>query len=134
MQDVCHGMEYCMGYDTEADRGVSIEAIVKLLDHIKTDAAEADTKAEARQLYKIGTFVCMVTSGSLRGNTGYYADLAGLREHIGKGRDGVIPPKMTQNRLLTEFEAKRLPHVAICLLENFKGEGGINYHMINVAN
>ena len=36
--------------------------------------------------------------------------------------------------MLTELEAKRLPHVAICLLGNFKGEGGINYHIINVAN
>jgi hypothetical protein len=134
MQDVLRGMEYRMGYDTEADHGVSIEAIVTALDYIKTDAAEAETEAEANQLYKIGAFICMVTAGSLRGYEGYYADLAGLREQNHKGRDGVIPPKMTQNRLLTELEAKRLPHVAICLLGNFKGEGGINYHIINVAN
>ena len=28
---------------------------------------------------------------------------------------------------------KKLPHVAVCLLGKFKGGGGINYHVINVA-
>ena len=85
-----------MGYDTEANRGVSIDAIVKTLDYIKVDTAEAETKAETNQLYKILAFICMVTAGSLCGYEGYYIDLAGLREQICKDPDGMIPPRITQ--------------------------------------
>ena len=28
----------------------------------------------------------------------------------------------------------KLPHVVVCMLGKFKGEDGINYHTMNVAN
>jgi len=32
-----------------------------------------------------------------------------------------------------EAQCQNLPHVVLCLLGDFKGEGGTNYHMINLA-
>ena len=58
----------------------------------------------------------------------------GVREHLDQGRVGQIPPNITHTSVISEEEATNLPHVAVCLLGNFKGEGGINYHIINVAN
>ena len=76
----------------------------------------------------------MVTPASLRGYEGFYTDLAGLRTHLEKGRNGVVPPDLTHISILKEKAVTSLPHVAIYLLGNFKGEGGVNYHTINVAN
>ena len=134
MQDVLRGMEYRMGYDTQADHAVPMEAMVTLLDYIKRDAEECKDPSEANELWKIGAFICMVTSASLRGYEGFYTDLAGLRSNLDKGRKGVIPPGLTHESIVEENEVVNLPHVAICLLGNFKGEGGVNYHTINVAN
>ena len=134
LQDALRGCEYRMGFESCADHGVSIEAIVQMLEYIKEDAEEDPTSDDARQLLKIGAFICMVTSASLRGHEGFFADLTGMRLHIDKGRDGVIPVKMSHKKIMTEAECNNLPHVAICLQGNFKGEGGINYHILNVAN
>ena len=131
--DFLRGCENRMGFDTQADHGVSMKALVTLLDYIKTDAENAETVEEENELWKIGAFVCMVTSGSLRGYEGFYADLAGLKLNIHKGRDGVVPDNINADSILSEEAAHNLPHVPLCLIGNFKGEGGINYHMINVA-
>ena len=76
MQDVLRGMEYRMGYDTQADHAVPMEALVTLLDYIKRDAEECRDRLEANELWKIGAFICIVTSASLRGYEGFYTDLA----------------------------------------------------------
>ena len=60
--------------------------------------------------------------------------LAGFRSHLDEGREGVVPPEITYNLVLDETTASSLPHITICLLRNFEGEGGVNYHTINVAN
>jgi hypothetical protein len=36
--------------------------------------------------------------------------------------------------LLTEEACKNLPHMMVCLLGKFKGETGINHHLIALAN
>ena len=59
--------------------------------------------------------------------------LAGLRANIDSGHNVVIPQGLTKATILSEEACKKLPHVAMCLLEKFKVEGGINYHAINVA-
>ena len=46
----------------------------------------------------------------------------------------MVPPEVTHNLVLDETTAKSLPQVAIRLLGNLNGEGGLNYHTINVAN
>ena len=76
----------------------------------------------------------MVTSASLRGYEGFYTDLTELKTHLDNGRAGVVPPDLTHKSIVEEKVVANLPHVAICLLGNFKGEGGVNYHTINVAN
>ena len=130
------GCEYRMGYETMADHGVSIVAIVNVLDFIRRDAETAEflgDEEEANELWKIGAFVCIVTAGSLRGYEGFFTDLAGLVENLNKGRDGEIPDG-AMKKILTEAECLTLPHVCLCLLGDFKGEGGTNYHMMNLAN
>lgn len=136
--DAIRGMENRLGYDTHADHAVSIEAIVKCLHLIKEDAAElaldAETLPEANQLFKLGAFICVLTAGGLRGYEGFYTDLAGLRQHLHKGKDGVIPDKVKNcNNLLSEEECKNLPHVVLPLLGNFKNRPGTALHLINLA-
>jgi hypothetical protein len=70
IQDALWGMEYCMGYDSQADHGVAIKAIVDCLDRIKWDADQADSVEDANQLWKICALICMVTLGSLQGYKG----------------------------------------------------------------
>ena len=73
-------------------------------------------------------------SASLWDYEDFYTDLAGLRSHLDKGRDGVVSPELAHNLVLDETAVHSLPHDAICLLGIFKGEGGMNYHTIHVAN
>ena len=134
MQDFLRGAEYRMGFDSEADHGVRMAAIVRTLELIREDADNCDDEITANDLYKVGAFICLVTAASLRGYEGFYLDLVGVREHLDQGRVGQIPPNITHTSVISEEEATNLPHVAVCLLGNFKGEGGINYHIINVAN
>ena len=132
-----------MGYETMADHGVSIMAIVNMimaivnvLTFIRRDADTAELlndQEEANELWKIGAFICVVTAASLRGYEGFFTDLAGLIENIHKGREGDIPEN-AMKKILTEEDCLSLPHVCLCLLGDFKGEGGTNYHMINLAN
>lgn len=138
-QDFARGMQNRMGYESAADHGVGMRAIVKLLEYIKADALDLEAEEsmeEANQLFKIGAFICAVTVGSLRGYEGFFMDLAGMISHLDKGREGEVPEVLHANlqALLSEEMCSRLPHITLCLLGNFKGEGGIGYHMINVAN
>jgi len=135
-RDFSSGCEYRMGYETMADHGVPIMAIVDVLIYIRRDADNAeflDDQMEANELWKIGAFICIVTAGSLRGYEGFFTDLAGLIENLHKGREGKVPEN-AMKKILTEDDCLRLPHVCLCLLGDFKGEGGTNYHMMNLAN
>ena len=53
-----------MGYESAADHGVGMRAIVKALERIKADAYAAEAEGEteeANQLFKVGAFICAVT-------------------------------------------------------------------------
>jgi len=135
--DFLRGMEYRMGCQSQPNHGLLIGAIIRLLDLIKLDAEDAtrmDAVAEANELWKVGAYVCTLTAASLRGHEGFYLDLAGMRKHVNKGRFGEIPPGLTKNTVLKEEDCLRLPHVTICLLGKFKGETGVDHHLITVAN
>ena len=80
-----------------------------------------------------GSIHVIITSTSLRGYEDFYTDLARLRVHLKKGHDRVVPLGFTLKIVLTEDMIRRLSRVAIFLLGKFKGEGGANYHTINVA-
>ena len=43
-----------MSYDMQADHGVPIEALVQVIEYIKTDADACDNKAEANDFWKVG--------------------------------------------------------------------------------
>ena len=132
--DFLRGAEYRMGYETAANHGVNMKALVAVLDFIKADIEACDNSLERNQLIKVGAFICLVTACSLRGYEGFYLDLAGVRRHIDKGRTGVIPANLSSKSIITDEEAALLPHVAVCLLGKFKGELGVDHHIINVAN
>lgn len=107
--------------------------MVKLLNHIREAAESSEDLLEANELFKIGAFVCMCTSGSLRGYEGFYADLASIKNNIHKGKNGVAPKKFSKTTVLDEQDCEKLPHVCIALLGKFKGGHTIDPHYINVA-
>ena len=134
MFDFLRGMENRMGFDSQADHGVGIEAIVQVLEYIKEDAAEMRDIEEANVLWKIGAFICVLTAASLRGYEGFYLDLGTLRANIHKGREGVVPKGIRTNIILTEQMCRNLPHVSVPLLGKFKAQDGISQHVFNLAN
>jgi hypothetical protein len=73
-------------------------------------------------------------AASLRGHEGFYLDRAGMRKHVEKGRTGVIPAGLNKSTVLKEEDCLHLPHVTICLLGKFKGEMGVDHHLITVVN
>jgi hypothetical protein len=132
-----HGMEYRMGSQSQPNHGMLIGAIVHLLELMEADAREdweADSITVARELWKIGAYVCTLTAASLHGHEGFYLDLACIRKHIKKGRMGIIPEGLDKHTVLLEETCRSLPHVTICLLGKFKGEMGVDHHLITVAN
>ena len=53
---------------------------------------------------------------------------------MSKGRVGTIPVGLNRSTVLKEEDCLNLPHITICLLGKFKGETGIDHHLITVAN
>ena len=134
--DFLRGMEYRMGCQSEPNHGLLIGAIVHLLEILSVDAQEAEESGlelEANDLWKAGAYFCTLTVASLRGHEGFYMDLAGLRDHLPRGKDGHVPAGLNQNSVLTEEMCRDLPHVTVCLLGKFKGEIGVDHHLIIVA-
>lgn len=130
--DFIRGAVYRMGYKTRSNKAVPISVMVKVLQMIKDDENEA-VVTEARQFLKVGTFLTILTGGSLHGYKGFFTDLGGIRKHLLKGRDGIFPTNPNK-AILSEQEAANLSHVTLCLLGDFKGESGTNYHMMALAN
>ena len=87
---------------------------------LRLDALQADLAAGGGVVFRRHTFT--------------YLDLARMRQHIEKGRSGTIPNSIHKNTVLTEEMCMDLPHVTICLLGKFKGETGVDHHLITVAN
>ncbi len=78
--------------------------------------------------------MCILTATSLRSHEGFYLDLASIWKHINKGRTGIISAGLDKHTVLSEETCRNLPHVTICLLGKFKGETGVDHHLIMVAN
>lgn len=79
--------------------------------------------------------MCVLTAASLRGYKGFYVELAGLRQHLSKGKTGSVPVslKITKDTVLTEEVCVNLPHVTVALLGHFKGKTQFNHHLIAIA-
>ncbi len=131
------GMEYQMGCQLQPNHALLIGAIVHLLRLIEVDAREAKEAGSvvaANELLKIGAYVCTLMAAFLRGHEGFYLDLAGWGKHLHKGMTGVILAGLDKSTVLLEEMCMHLLHITICLLGKFKGETGVDHHLIPVAN
>ncbi len=131
------GMEYHMGCQSQPNHGLLIGVIVHLLKLIKVDAWEAKEAGyvmAANELWKIGAYVCMLAAALLQGHEGFNLDLTGLCKHLHMGKTGIILAGLDKNTALLEEMCMNLPHITICLLGKFKGETGVDHHLITVAN
>jgi hypothetical protein len=135
--DVLRGMEYWMGYRSQPNHRLLMGGIVQFMELVAEDAMEAERLGPAagtNKLWKMEAHVCVLTAASLRGLEGFYLDLAGMRKLMSKGTIGTIPLGLNKNTVLTEEVCLKLPHITICLLGKFKGETGVDQHLITVAN
>ncbi len=89
---------------------------------------------DANEPWKVGAYICILTTALLRGHEGFYLELAGLQRHLENGRVRVVPLGLDKSTILTKEMCRNLPHVTICFLGKFKGETGTDHHMIVVAN
>ena len=85
-----------------------------------------DTTLVAREFWKVGAAVEVMTCASLCGPEALLLDLAGLCLNIDKGRKGSLPP----NPLKVGTNLSNASHMVIVLLGMFKGETGVNSHML----
>lgn len=123
-----------MGHKPLANHFIPMIAMVGLINFIRADSGLVDTPEEANYLLKkVGAYLTMVTVASLRGYEGFYVDLAALCRFINTGRTGTIPAWLNRNTILSEEQCMNLPHVVIPMLGQFKGETGINHHIMNVT-
>ena len=124
----CLGAESRIGFASSANKPLHIKVVVRVLEMIKEEATMQPFEL-SKELWKVGAAIATAQSGSLRGPEVFMLDLAGLREHIDLGRDGVMPDKPMD--LGTDlFDA---PHVHIALIGKFKGENGVREHLVPVA-
>jgi hypothetical protein len=131
-------MELRMGSQAQPDQAVRMGAIIHLLYLIQSDALSAEQSgyvSDANCLWKVGAYVCVLAAASLRGHEGFYVKLAGLRQHLRKGRNGIIPPglSITKEVVLSEEVCVNLPHVTVALMGHFKGETKADHHFIAIA-
>lgn len=131
--DSWRGLESRMGHKSKANHALSMGAMVQTITFIKEDARHAESQEEANYLWKVGAFLTICTVASLRGYEGFYTELAALRKYQHVGQGGSVPTRMTKSTILSEEQCMALPHVVIPLLGKFKGEIGIDHHIINVA-
>ena len=133
--DFLRGCEFRMGYESMANKPITIQATIAVLDSLRrrAEAEEFISPSLSNHCYKVGAMLAIATAGSLRGNEAFFLSLAGVRDHLSKGRRGKIPENYSLVSEFSEEEAASLPHVTICLLGQFKAQSVTDYHMIVVA-
>ena len=127
------GLERRMGHKSKSNHALSIAAMVHTIGLMEEAAECADTSEEANHLWKVSAYLTLCTSGGLRGNEGFYLDLAALISHSETGRHGAVPVNLTRNKVLSEEECQALPHVVCPLLGKFKGSHNVDHHFLNLA-
>ena len=107
------GMHNRMGDDIRPDEGVDIDLLHHMLNTLK-HCVDNTKKVEGRiRIIQLGFYISATFSAGLRGNELFNLNVKGLLEH--------------------DQEASNLGHVILPLLGRFKGETGLNYHLIPVA-
>eukprot|EP00585_Thalassiosira_rotula_P014748 CAMPEP_0196174328 /NCGR_PEP_ID=MMETSP0911-20130528/7356_1 /TAXON_ID=49265 /ORGANISM="Thalassiosira rotula, Strain GSO102" /LENGTH=146 /DNA_ID=CAMNT_0041441689 /DNA_START=594 /DNA_END=1034 /DNA_ORIENTATION=+ len=117
----------CMGIQSEANKPVCIRTVITLLKMIKEEAM-AKEGDEAKELWKVGAAIAVAQMGSLRGPEVFMLDLAGIRAHIEKDRQGVMP----DSPLDDGEDLFGVTHVYLAMIDQFKGETGVREHLIAV--
>ncbi len=118
-----------MGYATKANRSLTTKTVIRLLGLVKQEAMAEEDHQVAKEYWKVGAAVALAVCVLLWGPEMLRLNLAGLREHIGKGREGSLLDKP----LKTGVDLTSAPHVVAVLIGNFKGETGVHHHMIALA-
>ena len=117
-----------MGYSTESNKALRIQAVVRLLAMVREEASDSPP-SYARDLYKFGAAVVTAQCGSLRGPEVLTMDLAGMHTHINLGREGTVP----ENPMVVGQDLSGATHVFFTLVGKFKGENGVRHHIICAA-
>ena len=122
------GAEARMGYTTQSNRPLHIHTISLALDLIKHEI-RSQPPLLAYEYVKLGAAIVTALAGSLRGPEVFMLDLGGIRKHLPRGRDGVLPEKPMK----TGVDLANAPHVHLALVGKFKGETGVREHLVAVA-
>ena len=120
------GLEYRKGFESNADRPLASHTISYLFGLIMEDRTEDGVW---NALCKVGAAIAVGVAGSLRGNGIVYMDLAGTRELLDRGKEGVMPLRP----FAKGTDLMRAPYVHITLQGKFKGENHVKHHLIAVA-
>ena len=107
------GMHNRMGDDIRPDEGIDIKLLHGMLKTLKKCMECSVGFAEQKRLVDMGFYISATFSAGLRGNELLNLSLKGLLEH--------------------DEESISLGHVLLPMLGKFKGETGLNYHMIPIA-
>ncbi len=83
----------------------------------------------AREYLKAGAAIAVAVCASLQGPEVLQLDLAGLRAHISRGKNGVMPCKP----LKMGTDLSNTPHVIVVLIGHFKGETRVHQHILSLG-
>ena len=110
------GCSLRMGAEVHADKATSLPLIHAFFRLIEHEWKGATSLPERSKLASIGAYVAIAFCGSFRGPEVFLVDLYGLRKYL--------------ETPMFEKELKNVEYVIIPLLGHFKGESGIQYHLI----
>ena len=122
------GAETRMGYFSQANKPLTTQIILQLLEMIKYEAAQ-QPRHIAFEMLKVGAAIAVGLCGSLRGPEIFMLDLAGVREIIHRGKDGVIP----DDPFKPGTDLSNVPHIHLALMGQLKGEHGVRQHLVAIA-
>ena len=122
------GAETRMGFFSAANKPLNIKVILRVLDMIKVEASQ-HSREIAFELLKVGAAIVVGLCGSLRGPEIFMLDLAGLREIIHRGKEGVMP----DDPLKVGTDLSDAPHIHLALMGQLKGEHGVRQHLVAIA-
>jgi hypothetical protein len=120
------GSEIQMGYATQANRPLSTNTIVKLLKMVREEAEVEEVSWISCELFKFGAAVVRALCGCRRGPEVFRLDLAGIRENIRMGKEGILP----SDPMKAGVNLSNTPYIFIALLGKFKGETRVRQYIV----